>query len=341
MRPPPLRFPALLLALLAGCARPPDDARTAATAAPVRVSLAPVQSEALSPIVEIAGTVRPAERAVVAAKISGVIESLPLTLGQAVRRGDLLVRLAAPELAARLAQARAQLDQAEREEKRDRELAATGADTADAARGSADRLRAARAAVAEAEAMQAYTEIRAPYDGHIAQKLAYPGDFAPPGQPLLVLESATALQIEAAVPASLAVGLALGAPLSAAVANVATPFRCTVAEIASAADPATRTVLVKLALPASDAALSGRAARVELAGPATETLLVPASAVTRLGQMERVFVAADGKAQLRIVKTGAIHGERMELLAGVAAGEQVVAAPPGTLRDGQPVTAAP
>jgi RND family efflux transporter MFP subunit len=341
VRAPPLPFLAAGFILLVGCTRQPTDSLTATTQAPVRVQVASIQGDPIATIVEITGTVRPAERAVIAAKISGVIESLPLTLGQTVQRGELLVRLAAPELAARLAQTRAQLDRAEREEKRERDLAATGADTADAARAATERLRAARAALAEAEAMLAYTEIHAPYDGRVAQKLAYPGDFASPGQPLLVLESTAPLQIEAAVPASLATTLALGAPLSASVSNVATPFRCVVAEIAAAADPTTHTVLVKLALSASDAALSGRAARVELPGPRAETLLVPVNAITRLGQMERVFVVTGGKAQLRLVKTGATHGDRVELLAGVSAGEQFVVAPPATLHDGQPVAAAP
>jgi membrane fusion protein (multidrug efflux system) len=328
------------IAALAGCARERENANTVARAT-VSVRVAPVRLETAPTLVEITGTVRPAERAVVASKISGVVESLPLTLGQTVKRGDLLIRLTAPELAARLAQTRAQLAQAEREEQRTRELAANGADTADAALSAAERLRAARAATTEAEAMLAYAEIRAPYDGRVAQKLAYTGDFATSGDPLLVLESSATLQIETAVPASLAASLALGANVRAWVVGVAEPFACTVAEIAGAADSATHTVLVKLALPATDARLSGRFARIEFTGPAAEALLAPTSAVTRFGQMERVFVVVDGRAQLRLVKTGAARGDRIELLAGVSAGENIVVTPGTTLRDGQPVTSAP
>jgi RND family efflux transporter MFP subunit len=307
----------------------------------MRVSAAPVQREIAPASVEIPGTVRPAERATIAAKISGSIDALPLTLGQSVKRGELLVRLTAPELTARLAQTRAQLEQAEREEKRNRELAATGADTADAARAAAERLRATRAAVAEAEAMLAYTEIRAPYDGRVAQKLAYSGDFAAAGSPLLVLERSAALQVEAAVPASLASGLTLGAELTVQISGVATPITGRVTEIAAAADATTHTLLVKIDLASPDPAWSGRAVRVQLHGESTESLFGPASAVSRFGQMERVFVVAGGKALLRLVKTGATHGDRVEFLAGVSAGESVVIAPPGTLRDGQPIVTAP
>ena len=341
MRPRLLPLPAVALALLAGCTREHPGAPAESASASMRVQSAAVQRTVAPALVEITGTVRPVDRAVIAAKISGVIDSLTLTLGQTVKRGEVLAHLAAPELAARLAQTRAQLEQAEREEKRTRELAASGADTPDAARAAAERLRGARAAVAEAEAMLAYTDIHAPYDGRIAQKLAYTGDFISPGQSLLVLESSTSLQVEAPVPASLAAGLALGTSVTVHIADVAAPFSCTVAEIASAADSATHTVLVKLALPAADAALSGRSVRIELAGAATESLLVPVSAVTRFGQMERVFVIASGRTQLRLVRTGATRGESVELLAGVAAGEIVVVAPSATLRDGQSVTSAP
>ena len=192
----------VVTASVAGCSREQPAAKGESALAAARVQVVPVQRETTPVPIEITGTVRPRERAVIAAKLSATIESLSLTLGQTVKHGDLLVRLTAPELTARLAQANAQLAQAEREEKRNRELAATGSDTADAARAAADRLRLARATLAEAEAMLGYAEIRAPYDGRVAQKLAYAGDFVSPGQPLLVLESATALQIEAAVPAS-------------------------------------------------------------------------------------------------------------------------------------------
>lgn len=340
------RISVLLAALLAAvalpsCRRAAPAAAAASAGEPVAVRTAVVAAETLPAVVPVAGTVRPVERAVVAAKVGGTIAALPLAVGQSVAAGELLVRLAAPEHAARVAQARAQFAQAEREEKRNRDLAAAGADSADAARAAADRLNAARAALDEAEAMLAYLELRAPYAGRVAQKLAYPGDFASPGQPLLVLETSAALQVDVLVPASLAGSLALGQALPVRLDANAAAIRCTIAEIAAAADTVTRTVLVKLAWPATAPALSGTYATVDLAGPPAEALTVPAAAVARLGQMERVFVVTGDRAQLRLVKTGATRGERTEILAGLAAGERVVLAPPLALRDGQPLRPTP
>jgi hypothetical protein len=71
-------------------------------------------------------------------------------------------------------------------------------------------------------------------------------------------------------------------------------------------------------------------------------VLVPVEAVAPQGQMERVFVVEDGKrAVLRLVRTGARRGGQVEVLAGLAADERVVLAPPAGLRDGQPVEVLP
>jgi len=63
---------------------------------------------------------------------------------------------------------------------------------------------------------------------------------------------------------------------------------------------------------------------------------VPATALSPLGQMERIFVAgADSRAVLRLVKSGPAHGDRIEILSGLDAGEHVVVDPPAGLREGQ------
>lgn len=60
--------------------------------------------------------------------------------------------------------------------------------------------------------------------------------------------------------------------------------------------------------------------------------------MSRIGQMERVFVVGEGnRAILRLVKTGAQRGDRIEILAGVDDGENLVLAPPANLREGQPL----
>ena len=114
----------------------------------------------------------------------------------------------------------------------------------------------------------------------------------------------------------------------------------TIEEISAAADAISRSVLVKIALPAG-AARSGQFARLQVAAGTSDALLVPVNAVTHFGQMERIFVVEQDRAVLRLVKTGRTTGDRVEILSGLNPGEQIILAPPAALRDGQPITTQP
>jgi len=100
-------------------------------------------------------------------------------------------------------------------------------------------------------------------------------------------------------------------------------------------------VLAKISVPAAIAVRSGQFARVLVPGAPGRVLFAPAGAVTLFGQMERVFVARAGRAELRLVKTGARRDDRVEILAGLSDGEQVVINPPAGLREGQPLEVKP
>jgi RND family efflux transporter MFP subunit len=339
-----LAFPlALALALAAGCGRErPAAAPAAAVPPPVRVAIAAVRAETSPAAIELFGTVRAVQRATLAARIAGQVEAVPATLGRRVAAGELLVRLAAPELAARAAQARAQQAQVERELARERGLLASGAGTADLVKSLEDRLAQTRAAVAEAETLLDYTVVRAPVAGTIARDLVKPGDFAAPGTPLLLLDGSDALEVEAAIPESLARALAPGGTLPVVLGDGAAPVRAPIRELAAASDSVARTVTARLDLPAGAAAHVGEFVRVGVPGAPASVLLVPRTAVSVMGQMERVIVVTpENRAALRLVKTGALRGDLIEIAAGLEADERVVAAPPAALREGQSLELAP
>lgn len=334
MHPLRLLLPAAVI-LLAGCSRPAGST-PAATLPPVKVRLAVAAAEDLPALTEVTGTIRPVQRAQLAAKVMGAITELPVTLGQRVAAGDLLVRIAAGEITARVAQAQAQFNVARRDLERERDLLGKGASTADMVRGLEDRFALTQAMVREAEVMLGYAEIRAPFAGVVARRLANAGDLASPGFPLLELEGTADFQVEASLPDTLAAGLRPGAVLTVEVPAAGLGFPAPLAEISSAADPQARSVLAKLTVPAGTAVRSGQFVRVQVPGAPVRRLLVPATALSQLGQMERVFVVGEGnRAVLRLVKSGAVREGRVEILAGLDAGERLVAHPPAGLRDGQ------
>lgn len=335
----PLLLSGLVALVAAGCAR--HDAPPAAAALPVaKVRVSTVQAAELPQLAEVTGTVRPVQRATLAAKTMGAIIDLPVALGQRVRAGETLARITADDTAARVAQAKSQSVLVQRDLARERDLLAKGASTAETVRSLEDRLSGLEAAVREAEALLAHAVIRAPFDGVIARRPANPGDIVFPGQALLEIEGASGFEIEAGIPETLASTLRTGTTLGCRVDGLR--FNGVVRELSPAADPATRTVSAKIAVPAGTAVRSGQFARLEVAAAIQRTLLVPAESVSLLGQMERVFLAGEGnRAVLRIVRTGARRGEAVEVLAGLDAGDRVVLAPAATLREGQPLEVQP
>jgi hypothetical protein len=80
---------------------------------------------------------------------------------------------------------------------------------------------------------------------------------------------------------------------------------------------------------------------VQVPGAPVRALLAPAGAVSILGQMERVFVVGDGRAVLHLVRTGAVRGDRVEVLAGLSDGDRLVVNAPAGLQEGQPLEVAP
>jgi RND family efflux transporter MFP subunit len=333
-------LPLLVLALLAGCSDRPTP-ETAASLPSAKVRVATMQVEDLPMLTEITGTVRPVQHAMIAAKVMGAIEELPVTLGQCVKVGDLLVKISAGEISARLLQAQSQLNQVQRDLTRERSLLTKGASTPDMVKSMEDRFAMTQATVGEAEVMLGYATVRAPFDGVVARKLADTGDLASPGMPLLEVEGTGVFQIETGIPDSLAARLNVGTLFAVEVPAAGASFEGRLDELSPAADPYAHTVSAKISVPAAISVRSGQFARVQVPGAPVRALLVPAAAVTTYGQMERVFVAGEGRAVLRLVKTGAARGDRIEILAGLSDGDRIIVNPPTGLREGQPLEIQP
>ncbi len=331
----PLLLPLLLLA---ACGRhePPPAAAPALQTATVQTQPAVVESHAATE--EVVGTVRSKQRAVVEAKVSGRVLEYTATPGTRVQRGDLLARLDVQEIQARVDQARALFDQARRDFDRQKQLISSNATTRQEYEAAEARVKVATAGLSEAETMLGYASVSAPFDGVVTRKLADVGDLAMPGKPLLEIESPTALRFEADLPEAILDRVQLGAKLPVRLSKV---VEGTVSEISPVADPVSRTFLVKLDLPPVDGLRTGQFGRVSVPVAETQLLLVPRAAVLKRGQMELVFVARDGRAVLRLVKTGKGLDGRVEILSGLEAGEAVIVSDTTRLIDDQPVTPQP
>ena len=344
---------------LVGCQRESRNDPAAAGRLPTaRIEVRTAETRNRVVTEEVVGTVRAKVRTTLEAKISGRISEIPVLLGQAIKAGDLIARLAAPEIQARLEQAQANLQLSERDWKRTSELFSQQAITRSDYDAADSRYRVAKAAVAEAQAMSGYLEVLAPFSGVVTKKWAEVGDLAAPGKPLVELENQSALQLEADIPETIAPAIQLGARLAVRLDPMAGECFGTVAEIAPAADPVSRTFRVKLDLanppqpkqdeltssetPAatprfSRACRPGQFARLAVPVGENASLEVPDTAIVQRGQLDIVFVVSNQHASLHLVKIGRRFGHQVEILAGLDPGDQLVTEGAALLVDGQPV----
>lgn len=312
---------------------------TAESLPPVSVRTVTVESRARPFSEEVVGTVRAKLHAAIEAKVSGRIEAFVVAPGQVLQAGDLIAQLDSHESQARLDQAMAMRDQATRDLERGRELFAKKITTQAEFDAVQARERVAAGALKEIETMLGYTKVVAPFGGVVTRKVADVGDLAAPGKPIAEMEDPSALRFEADVPEALIGYVKLSAKLPIRVSAMAGEMEGTVVEIAPVADAASRTFLVKLDLPPADGLRSGQFGRVIVPTSSAASIWVPASAVLTRGQMEIVFVAVDGHAQLRLVRTGKRNAGEVESLAGITAGESVVIEGAAQLKDGQRIAA--
>lgn len=329
------------LLVLAGCSgeRSPQPAAPTGPAVPVKVL--EVRREERALLEEVVGTVRARVRSSVEAKTSGRIEWLNVVPGQSVTSGAPLVRLDTREIAARLEQALAQREQAERDLKRFTTLIAQNAVSRQEYDATEARARAARAAVVEMETQVSESKLNAPFTGVITRKFAEVGDLAVPGKPLFEIEDPTSLRFEADVPEALIGRVAPGASMIVRIPALSRESTGTVSEIAPAADPASRTFLVKLDVPVDAGLRSGLFGRVSVPAGRSAGIYMPTPALVVRGQLELAFVAEQGRAQMRLIRTGKHTPAEVEVLTGLNPGERLIIEGAADLVDGQSVEVRP
>jgi multidrug efflux system membrane fusion protein len=340
-----------LLVVFSGCNRDIPRGGTPERPLVVRgVTLETTREEFIPDLLEVTGTVRSRNAALIAARIPGTVTNLLVREGERAAKGKLLLTIEAAESSAGAAGARAAAEEALRgvEEARARkrladatferysilfrEQAVTRQEldgrqmerdvaTEGLARAVA-RLNQAREGAKAAATMAGYTRVTAPFAGIVTSKSAEIGMTVFPGTPLLTLEEEGHYRLEAVLPESLMGKAKQGDAVSVAIDGI-DDLNGKVAEVAPAADPASRTFIVKIDLNAKGLR-SGIFGRAYFPGDSRQGLLVPKSAVVERGAMTSVCVVGkDNLARMRLVKAGRSIAGRVEILAGLSAGERV------------------
>lgn len=336
----PIFSAAAILGVCVGCHRP--EVESAVERGPARSVM--TVTAALQPLwdeEEVVGNVEAAQRAVLSAKVTGVIDAVKVAPGARVAQGEELATIDAREIKARLDQALAAQDQAQRDFSRIEQLLKSGSATRQEFDAANTALRTADAGVVEARTMLQYTAIFAPFDGVVTRKLAEVGDLATPGKPILEMENSALLRFEGEVPEALIERVEMGAEMPVRVDAAGADLTGRVSEIAPSASAGSRTFLVKLDLPEAPRLRPGQFGRLRVPVQERPAVVVPTAAVVERGQIEGVFVVADGVARLRLVRSGRRMDETVEVLSGLSGGEVVVVEDAHLLTDGMAVEVRP
>lgn len=177
-----------------------------------------------------------------------------------------------------------------------------------------------------ARVASSHARIIAPRAGVVARRFAEPGEIVLPGGPIVELYDPSDLRLEAAVPEADAARLRVGGEVHVLVASADLDLIATIDEIVPAADPTTRSVLVKVALPPTETLREGVRGTLVYGAGAREVLAVPVAAVRRWGQVESVRVLLPSGDEIRRhVRTGEVFDDGYtEVLTGLAPGETIV-----------------
>jgi RND family efflux transporter MFP subunit len=361
---------AALVISFSGC----SNERRIEAAAPETVSNVPVvvaQRTKVPDWLEAVGTVRAAQTSQLASQIMGNIVAVQVHEGERVESGQVLVMIddaqvraavdqaTAAELAAQkdASAAESELALAQTTLKRYEQLyekksvspqefdeIKTRAQSAEARRDMARAaLAQANAALAQARTTLGYTRIRAPFAGVVTERKADPGTLASPGMPILTLEDTRNYRLEVTVDESdvRLVRIGQSAPVNIDALGSA-EIAGKVVQMVPAADPGSRSFLVKIELPKDSHLRSGLFGRAQFPRGERSALLIPRTAVVERGQLQGIYVLdAEQIAGMHYITLGRTSGQQVEVLSGLEGGEKIIAAPGDRELGGKRIVARP
>lgn len=300
-----------------------------------------VTTQQVGDILAWPGVVKSRTVAEIAPRLTARIVEIKVNAGDTVKKGEVIAHLDERDLKAQEKAALAALSGANAHAARTRadkqrisglyEKEAATRERYDVAVALAKEAQAgadqAGSALTEIRARLADTLLLAPFDATVVKRLKQPGDMGMPGVPVVTLQVPRGLRLEVEVPAVCAGALQSGETVVVWIDTLDQTFNAVIDEIIPEMDAQTHSQLIKIALPAVEGLKPGYFGWLKQACEEHTALLIPASAVQHLGQLEIVRVLSDGRQSTRHIRTGKTFGDRVEVISGLHAGEIVMTDP--------------
>jgi membrane fusion protein (multidrug efflux system) len=311
---------------------------------PVAVVVTTVAPTSFEDRLEAVGTLDANESITVASKVTAVITAIRFTEGQQVSSGQVLVATEDSEARANLAAAQAALLESRNAYERGKQIfgqqliSKSELDQLDA------KLKADQARVHASEAQLAEHTIRAPFAGRVGLRHVSIGALVSAGTEITTLDDTATMKLDFSVPETFLAAIRSGLEIQARASAYPTlEFKGKVATVDTRVDPETRSVAVRAVLPNTKGLLRpGMFLTVNLIRERVDALLLPEQALVPEQDRQFVFVVVAAGDALRASKRAVTIGRRqpgiVEIVDGIAIGEQVVVEGTLKLRDGAPVT---
>ena len=332
---PRLTVTAVLFSLpliLGGCGGAEADQAAAASsgakftpsAKATRVEIAVIKPSAASLSVSVPGEITGARDANLASAMGGYVEAVWVDIGDEVSQGQVIAQIDGAIYSAQYTQAEAQMELAEAELRRVRQLGDLA--TASQLHGAETQAKVARAGRDMAGAQLSRAMVSAPFSGVIASVNLEAGEVAGPGTPVARLVQLDPIKVTLSVPDRDVVALSEGMPAHVTTNAVTGVHEGMVTHIAPAADMNTRAFPVEVELPNPDGALlPGMIARVSVSTSSLEeALIIPQDWLVTRTSDQGVFVVEDNRATWRTLTLGAILRDQVVIESGLEIGERVI-----------------
>lgn len=342
-------FPVLVLSVLTGIALTAcgGEGKTAgkegkgapgAGAPPARLAAIVLSSGSTASESSVPGTLLAEQQVDIQAEISGKVTHIGFREGEAVKAGQVLLRLEDQELKARADQADAALMLARtREERTRQDLKAQAVSQGEYDQAAAE-LKTARAAAALANAQWEKTYLRAPFAGVAGLREVDLGAVVAPGARLTTLQNLSALRLEFSVPEKQSATMKPGLAVRFTPSGSSDTLTAKVYAVESRLDPGTRLLRVRARSEnPGRRLLPGGFARVELPLRDDTSLRVPTQAVVQSARGPQVWIVRGGKAALQVFTAGERDAESVRVADGLSAGDTVLVSGLLQLRPGADV----
>jgi membrane fusion protein, multidrug efflux system len=332
------------------------------------IELIPVVSKSISRTIDLPGEIEPYLNVTLHSRVTGFVEKVLVDRGSAVKEGELLVELSAPEMKAQIAEAQSKVEAAEAARvQAEAEFAAAqstvermreAAKTPGAIAGNeltvaekrieADQavissrqqaVRAAQSAVDALKALESYLRITAPFEGVVTERLVHPGALVGPNtnSPLLVIEQVSRLRLTVSVPEENVGAIARGATVSFQVpAYTERTFSGSVARIPRMLETKTRSMPVELDVINRDQSLApGMYPTVHWPIRNSQAgLFVPKTSVVTTTERTFVIREKSGHAEWVDVRKGSADGDLIQVFGPLKSNDRVLKRATDEIREG-------